>query len=133
MRKGKRRYLVFGLVLAYVLFLCALFAVARLPGYVIPAFALLSLFSYLAYRKDKRAAERRQWRTPEEFLHALSLLGGWPGALIAQNRLRHKSAKTSFRIVFYITVLLNVVATGYVGLRGDGVLRSALLRVLGID
>ena len=35
------------------------------------------------------------------------LLGGWPGALIAQQTLRHKSRKASFRAVFWLTVLVN--------------------------
>jgi heme/copper-type cytochrome/quinol oxidase subunit 3 len=53
----------------------------------------------------------------------LSLVGGWPGALVAQQKLRHKSQKQSFRIVFWITVLLNCAAfswlfTGYRALNG---------------
>lgn len=37
----------------------------------------------------------------------MALLGGWPGALLAQQVLRHKSAKAEFRQVFWVTVLLN--------------------------
>jgi uncharacterized membrane protein YsdA (DUF1294 family) len=37
----------------------------------------------------------------------LSLAGGWPGALVAQQKLHHKSKKQSFRLVFWLTVLLN--------------------------
>ena len=46
----------------------------------------------------------------ENTLHLLSLAGGWPGALVAQHKLRHKSRKQSFRLVFRATVVLN---TGY--------------------
>ncbi len=41
-------------------------------------------------------------------MHTLALAGGWPGALLAQQWLRHKSAKQEFRAVFWATVVLNV-------------------------
>jgi uncharacterized membrane protein YsdA (DUF1294 family) len=47
------------------------------------------------------------WRTAEGSLHLLGLAGGWPGALIAQQMLRHKSKKTSFVAVLWATVLIN--------------------------
>ena len=48
------------------------------------------------------------WRTPESTLHLFSLAGGWPGAALAQQFLRHKSAKKAFRQVFWVTVILNL-------------------------
>jgi uncharacterized membrane protein YsdA (DUF1294 family) len=59
------------------------------------------------YALDKSAAKNGAWRTQESTLHLLSLAGGWPGALIAQQKLRHKSKKQTFRAVFWVTVLLN--------------------------
>ena len=59
------------------------------------------------YALDKSAAKNGKWRTPERTLHIMSLVGGWPGAIIAQQKLRHKSKKNSFRFVLWITVLLN--------------------------
>jgi uncharacterized membrane protein YsdA (DUF1294 family) len=53
------------------------------------------------------------WRTAENRLHVLALLGGWPGALIAQQVLRHKSRKASFRFTFWVTVVLNCVALAW--------------------
>ena len=47
-------------------------------------------------------------------MHWLSLLGGWPGALVAQQVLRHKSSKQSFRIVFWITVTINCGALAWI-------------------
>jgi len=67
-----------------------------------------SLITYLVYAFDKVAAKDGTWRTPEGTLHWLSLIGGWPGALIAQQTLRHKSKKQSFRSAFWVTVALNL-------------------------
>ena len=79
----------------------------KLPIILLGAYGLLSLLAFAMYKKDKSAAEWDEWRTPESTLHLISLVGGWPGALLAQNTLRHKSSKVSFRVVYWITVLLN--------------------------
>lgn len=70
----------------------------------------VSLLTFLAYVLDKGAAVAKQWRTPENTLHLLSLAGGWPGALIAQQILRHKTSKASFVVVFWMTIALNMAA-----------------------
>jgi len=62
------------------------------------------------YAVDKSAAKRGARRTSENTLHWLSFIGGWPGGLIAQQTLRHKSKKRSFRLVFWMTVVLNLGA-----------------------
>jgi uncharacterized membrane protein YsdA (DUF1294 family) len=67
--------------------------------------ALLSALTYWAYAVDKRRAEEREWRLPEARLHLLELLGGWPGAFLAQRRLRHKCSKGSYQVVFWMIVL----------------------------
>lgn len=67
--------------------------------------ALLSLVTLVLYAWDKRQAGRSGWRIPEQRLHLLSLLGGWPGALLGQRWMRHKSVKARFRVVFVLTVL----------------------------
>jgi uncharacterized membrane protein YsdA (DUF1294 family) len=63
--------------------------------------------AFLAYALDKKAARRRRRRISENTLHLLALFGGWPGALLAQQLLRHKSSKPSFRRAFLGTVLIN--------------------------
>jgi len=69
-----------------------------------------SLVTFLAYGFDKIAAKEGKWRTAEATLHWFSLFGGWPGALVAQQSLRHKSKKQSFRTTYWMTVILNVAA-----------------------
>ena len=66
-----------------------------------------SVAAFMAYRGDKAAAMRGGRRTPEATLHLLGLIGGWPGALLAQRILRHKTRKLSFQVPFWGTVLLN--------------------------
>lgn len=73
-------------------------------------YGLMSLITAAVYTLDKSAARRGRRRVPERTLHLLALLGGWPGALLAQQGLRHKTAKTTFRMVFWLTVLGNVAA-----------------------
>ncbi|MBA6232192.1 MULTISPECIES: DUF1294 domain-containing protein [unclassified Colwellia] len=68
----------------------------------------LSILTYLAYAFDKSKAQRGAWRTQESTLHFLSLAGGWPGAALAQQFLRHKSSKREFRNVYWITAIINM-------------------------
>lgn len=77
---------------------------------VLLAYIALSLVAFLVYAFDKSAAVSGRWRTAEQSLHLLSLAGGWPGALLAQQLLRHKTSKRRFVHVFWLTVLVNVGA-----------------------
>lgn len=80
---------------------------AKLPFHVLALYLTASLITFFMYAWDKSAAQSGSWRTQESTLHLLSLAGGWPGAMIAQQKLRHKTKKESFRAVFWLTVLLN--------------------------
>jgi uncharacterized membrane protein YsdA (DUF1294 family)/cold shock CspA family protein len=103
------------------LFAIPAFGVLLLLGYVLGhpprwlpwAYLGFSVLTFLVYATDKSAAQRGAWRIPENTLHMLSVIGGWPGALIAQQMLRHKSSKQEFRLVFWGTVMLNVIGFMY--------------------
>lgn len=82
----------------------------HIPRNLAIAYFSLSLLTFLVYWIDKIKAKRNAWRTTESTLHMLALFGGWPGAAIAQQTLRHKSKKKEFRIVFWLTVVVNVAA-----------------------
>ena len=85
-----------------------------------------SVVCFIAYASDKAAAMKQAWRTPERTLHLLSLIGGWPGALLAQQAFRHKTTKPEFRTVFWATVILNIL--GFVALSsplGQDILHTA--------
>ncbi|HAB01431.1 MAG TPA: hypothetical protein DCE25_00225 [Pseudomonas sp.] len=70
-------------------------------------YPLASLISALLYWQDKRQAVHGAWRIPEKVLHASDLLGGWPGALVAQQLFRHKTRKLSYQLVFWAVVLVH--------------------------
>ena len=80
------------------------------PLWLALVYLLASAVTFLVYANDKSCAQRGMQRTPEGTLHLLSLVGGWPGALLAQQFLRHKSSKAEFRTVFWFTVVFNVAA-----------------------
>ena len=84
-----------------------------LPTLVAAGYVGLSAVSYLMYRADKLAAQSGRRRTPEASLHLVDLLGGWPGALVAQHQLRHKTVKQPFQTIFWVTAILNLVAAGW--------------------
>jgi uncharacterized membrane protein YsdA (DUF1294 family) len=71
------------------------------------AYALASLLTFYLYWHDKRQARGNAWRTPERVLHAAELCGGWPGALLAQQLLRHKTRKLSYQVKFWAIVALH--------------------------
>lgn len=80
------------------------------PLWVAALYVVASAATFIAYAADKSAATSGSWRTPESTLHLLSFAGGWPGALLAQQFLRHKTTKLEFRKVFWATVVLNNIA-----------------------
>ena len=82
----------------------------KLPAIVFWGYLVASVVCFTTYAVDKSAARAGRWRTSEQTLHLLALLGGWPGALIAQSLLRHKSKKTGFLLVFGTTVVINCCA-----------------------
>lgn len=73
-------------------------------------YLVIGIVTFFVYAKDKRAAINGNWRVPEKTLHIFSVAGGWLGALIAQDKLRHKTQKQPFRAIYWLTVVINVAA-----------------------
>ena len=78
-----------------------------IPSVYAISYSVLSATAFMLYAHDKRAAQAGTMRTREQTLHLLDLLGGWPGGLVAQGWLRHKTRKTAFQLVFWATAALN--------------------------
>jgi uncharacterized membrane protein YsdA (DUF1294 family)/cold shock CspA family protein len=119
-------------LMASAVFLAAIAGLAwikKIPGLLLWIYLGMSILTLMFYALDKSAAQNGRWRTPEKNLHLLSLLGGWPGALYAQQLFRHKSSKRSFQVIFWMTMALNMAALVYL-LQPEGAeLRASLWRL----
>ncbi|RMD01820.1 DUF1294 domain-containing protein [Aquitalea palustris] len=72
----------------------------------------MSVLTFAVYAWDKRQAIHHGRRTPEKLLHWLELLGGWPGGVLGQYWLQHKSSKGSYQLAFWLIVLAHWLAWG---------------------
>ncbi len=104
---SRRSYTSLALVTAFFAFLTGATFARRLPFAVVGLYAVTSAIAFALYAIDKSAAKHGRWRTQEMTLQFWALIGGWPGAIVAQTLLRHKTKKLSFQIVFWIMVVLN--------------------------
>ena len=96
------------LVLAYASSIAFAIYAGRLPAMLLFWLVAANGLAMLFYYGDKTAAQRGESRISEPTLHALELAGGWPGALLAQRLLRHKTVKASYRSTFWTMVTLHI-------------------------
>ncbi len=89
------------------------------------ALVVMSVVTYVLFTIDKRRAQSDAWRIPESTLHLCELFGGWPGAVLAQHYVRHKSSKLSYRFVLWVII----IAHNYVAI--DWLLGWKIARSLG--
>jgi uncharacterized membrane protein YsdA (DUF1294 family)/cold shock CspA family protein len=95
------------IALLFLMFVGVAIFIGQLPFVVLAPYVGFSVISFLVYRHDKSAAQQNQWRTGEGTLILLGVLGGWPGAFVAQHFFRHKTKKRSFQFAFWVSVLVN--------------------------
>lgn len=86
----------------------------QIPVAMFSGYAAASAATFVAYVFDKIAAKSERRRIPESTLHTLALIGGWPGALVAQSLVRHKTRKREFQLLFWVTVGLNVAGAAWI-------------------
>ena len=94
--------------LLFLGFIGSLAVAGKLPVPLAALYFGASVITFAVYAWDKSAARNGRWRTRESSLHLLALIGGWPGALLARQLLRHKSSKKPFSLLLWCSVLLNV-------------------------
>lgn len=95
---------------AFALLYLIAMALWALPGWPALGYGAASVLCFAIYARDKAAAVHGRRRTPESTLLLLGLACGWPGAILAQQWLRHKSSKPAFRRAFGCSVAANVAA-----------------------
>ncbi|WP_091705850.1 DUF1294 domain-containing protein [Microbacterium sp. cf046] len=96
-------------LLAFAVAFAVAVVVLGIPLWLPAVYAVASVITFAAYGADKSAARRGAHRVSEQTLLTLGVLGGWPGALVAQQVFRHKTRKRSFRRAFWTSVVANVV------------------------
>lgn len=70
---------------------------------------IINVITFVAFAGDKRAAELGKRRISERDLLTLAFIGGTPGALVAQQMLRHKTRKEPFRSTLWALAALHLV------------------------
>jgi len=93
------------------------------PAWVDALYATASALCFMVYGIDKLAARTGRDRVPEAMLLWLGAVGGWPGAIVAQQVFRHKTVKPSFRVLFWLTVAANAAAFAWAVMAAGGVVR----------
>ena len=93
----------------YILALLVFGFLGLLSGLVLLLISMVNALTFWMYAQDKEAALLGKRRVPEQTLHILAFLGGWPTAWLAQERLRHKTQKQPFRKIYFCTIGLNIL------------------------
>lgn len=97
-------------ILIFVTEYVILSSLLTLPLWVAGLYLGFSVACFLLYAEDKAKARAGTWRVRESSLQVLALIGGWPGAIVAQRVLHHKTRKAGFQFVFWAAVVLNMAA-----------------------
>ncbi|MCU4538354.1 DUF1294 domain-containing protein [Acinetobacter bereziniae] len=95
--------------IVYIVALAILSISGLLNGMILLFVSIINVMTYWFYSQDKEAAQMNQRRVPENTLHILAFLGGWPAAWLAQQRLRHKTQKQPFRKIYFCTIVFNIL------------------------
>ncbi|MEJ2609775.1 MAG: cold shock and DUF1294 domain-containing protein [Candidatus Thiodiazotropha sp.] len=129
-KKRSYGFLSIAIAVLFLIIVATSVFLARIPLPILALYMAASLLTFIIYALDKSAAKSGKWRTQERTLHLLSLAGGWPGALVAQQKLRHKTKKQSFRSVFWITVFLNCGAFVWLFIPNGATTLESLIEVI---
>lgn len=97
------------LCITYIVMIALMTISGVLNSMVLLFISIINALTYWMYAQDKEAAQSGNRRVPENTLHTLAFLGGWPAAWLAQQRLRHKTQKQPFRKIYFCTIVFNIL------------------------
>lgn len=105
----KSPFTIYGIT-ALILTIIFLILFSYIGLYLIISYLIsINLVIFLFYGFDKMIAGSNRMRIPELVLHSLALAGGSPAGLLAQKLFRHKTIKTSFQIIYWLIVILQII------------------------
>ncbi|WAD32163.1 DUF1294 domain-containing protein [Citrobacter braakii] len=96
----------------YLLLIFAALGSMFTPHPLVLWFSFVNILTLAMYGVDKMAARRAWRRVPESGLLLFGVVGGWGGAIAAQQLFRHKTQKQPFKTYFIISVIVNVSVIG---------------------
>lgn len=108
-RSGTVEWLAIAIIVAFGAYVALAIHALGVTPWIAVFYSAISLATFAIYVADKNAARNGEWRTSERTLQLASLLGGWPGAVLAQQFVRHKNRKSSFQLTFWFAALVNVL------------------------
>lgn len=80
--------------------------------YALAFLLAINAATILAFAIDKSRAVAGSWRIREATLLQLAALGGWPGALSARHRFRHKTRKQPFATYLQLIAMIEIGVAG---------------------
>jgi uncharacterized membrane protein YsdA (DUF1294 family) len=109
-RPTKHRFdpLSLAVLAAFALAWAVVAATRGVPSWAGLLYAGASALCFALYAVDKAAARAGRDRISESMLLSLGFVGGWPGAIVAQQLFRHKTVKRGFRLRFWLSVIANL-------------------------
>ncbi len=109
-RKQQSPFFIFGAIATVVIFIISTFLVLQYQVHMLLAyFVAVNIMTFIVYGYDKKIAGSDKLRVPESILQTLAIIGGSPAALIAQKFFRHKTIKSSFQIVYWLIVIMQIL------------------------
>ncbi len=105
--KQRSPYLIFG-ILSFLFVAVVSAYLSQKTDFLLAYLIAINIATFLLYGYDKLISSGDKLRVPELNLQVLALLGGSPSALIAQKFFRHKTIKSSFQLVYWGIVLIQV-------------------------
>lgn len=69
----------------------------------------MNLIGFYSMWSDKRKAKRGAWRTPEDTLILIAVLGGSIGSMLGMKKFRHKTKHAKFYIGIPVILICQIV------------------------